>query len=363
MPGAVARSSWCRSLRDDAPGTRLRAIAARLCRARTMERLIDPTIADLQAEYEDSVSRGRKWKARRVWIVGHLALIRVVVVHASVRTTEILRDSRDDDHRPVRQTLLATAIIMAVGTLALLLPFLGAVPATRLHTAELAIYLIPQALPLSIPVGLTFGILWGLGRVPASYRSRILILSLAVVASIASFTLLAWVVPMANQAYRVSVVRVLALRGQPIGHPPAKGPRELTLGELRAALETTTPDADSAATHSRTHILALEFHKKWALGSAPLALAFFAVALSSRRRWGRTMPLFAGSVAIVGYYAVMLLAIDPRTHVFCVRRRVDAEPHVLSPLARNHEVQLATDGVDSDPLDLQPSLWFRADPP
>jgi len=33
------------------PGARVRAIAARLCRTDTMARLVDPTLADLQAEH------------------------------------------------------------------------------------------------------------------------------------------------------------------------------------------------------------------------------------------------------------------------------------------------------------------------
>jgi hypothetical protein len=40
------------------PGTRLRAVAARLFAANTMDYLIDPAIADMQAEYEDASRRG-----------------------------------------------------------------------------------------------------------------------------------------------------------------------------------------------------------------------------------------------------------------------------------------------------------------
>ena len=34
------------------PGIRLRALSARVCSERLMQRLVDPAIADLQAEYE-----------------------------------------------------------------------------------------------------------------------------------------------------------------------------------------------------------------------------------------------------------------------------------------------------------------------
>jgi hypothetical protein len=45
------------------PGTRLRALAARLCAARTMERLVDPAIADLQANTKRRRARDRGGEA------------------------------------------------------------------------------------------------------------------------------------------------------------------------------------------------------------------------------------------------------------------------------------------------------------
>jgi hypothetical protein len=285
------------------PGTRLRSFVTRLCCPRTMERLVDPTIADLQTEYEHAVSTGWKWESRRIWLLGHLALARVIAVHACLRAAAILFDARDHDHRPVRRTVLASSAIMALGTVILMLPFLDEM-GSHPHPAGVAVYVVPQALPLSIPIGLTLGILWGLGQVSASYRSRAVILSIAVVASLVSFTLLAWIVPLSNQAFRVSVV----------GHPLAKGSRELTLGELRNALDIATREQATAAAPSYTHVLALEYHKKWALGSAPVTLAFFAVALTWRRQWGRISLLLAGCCAIGGYYVVMFSATTLQLH-------------------------------------------------
>jgi Lipopolysaccharide export system permease LptF/LptG len=278
------------------PGTRLRALAARLCGPRTMERLVDPTIGDLQTEYEHALRCGRTWESRKIRVLGLLALARVLVVHACLRAATILVDDQDDDHRPVRRTVVVSCAVGAVGTLILMLPFLGEMR-SHPHRADIVWYLVPQALPLAIPIGLTFGILWTFGRLPASYRARTIILSLAFVASLVSFTMLAWVVPIANQAFRDSVV----------GHPLPKGIRELSLGELRAALAAPerAPDA---------HLLALEYHKKWALGSAPVTLAFFALAWTRRHQWRRIMLLAAGCSAIVGYYVVMFWAVALRLH-------------------------------------------------
>ncbi len=71
------------------PGTRLRALAARLFAASMMERLVDPAIADLQAEYEEALRSGPNWRSRWIWFVGHLAFFRMLVVHGCRRTTDL----------------------------------------------------------------------------------------------------------------------------------------------------------------------------------------------------------------------------------------------------------------------------------
>jgi hypothetical protein len=280
------------------PGAGLRAMAARLCCAHTMERLVDPTLADLQAEYEKAVSGNRKWESRRVFVLGHIALIQVLAVHGGMRAMGTLRHSTGEDRRALIRTLGASAVLMIVGTLVLMVPFLKFVWRSRPDSAELALYLIPQALPLSIPVGLTFGILWGLGRMSASRRTRTVVLLLAFGASLASFTMLAWVVPISNQAFRVSMM----------GRPVPKGENELTIGELRQRLEAGTRQLPEVTAPSDPPSLALNYHARWALGSAPLVLAVFAVAFTSRRQWGRMMPFVVGGVVIFAYYVVMYSA-------------------------------------------------------
>jgi hypothetical protein len=278
------------------PGIRLRAIATRLCRANTLERLVDPTLADIQAEYENAIRRGLKWESRWIWILGHIALIKVVALHGGVRIMGILRDLTGDDRRALIRTCGASALIMIVCTLLLAaVPFFNFVSRSYPNSAALALYLVPQALPLSIPVGLTFGILWGLGRVAASPRSRTILLLLAVMSSVASFTMVAWVIPAANQAFRVSM----------IGRPVLKGANELTLGELRQLLEPGTHEPTPVSAPSDVRSLALNYHTRWALAGSPLVLALFAVALTSRRRWSTMMLGLVGCLATFGYYVVM----------------------------------------------------------
>jgi putative ABC transport system permease protein len=63
------------------PGTRLRAVAARLFAPTTMDYLIDPAIADMQAEYDDASRRGMTWRKRWIAVRGHLAVFGMIVAH------------------------------------------------------------------------------------------------------------------------------------------------------------------------------------------------------------------------------------------------------------------------------------------
>ena len=42
---------------------RLRAVAARLCGAKTMELVIDPVLTDVENEYLNAIAEGRVWRA------------------------------------------------------------------------------------------------------------------------------------------------------------------------------------------------------------------------------------------------------------------------------------------------------------
>ena len=63
------------------PGTRLRALAARLLDARTVEYLVDPAIADVQAEYEDASRRGLAWRKRWICLRGYFSFFAMIVAH------------------------------------------------------------------------------------------------------------------------------------------------------------------------------------------------------------------------------------------------------------------------------------------
>jgi hypothetical protein len=55
-----------------------------------MERLIDPVIGDLQAEYREAQQRGAAWKARRLRLAGLLAFTKVLLWAALVGSSNTL---------------------------------------------------------------------------------------------------------------------------------------------------------------------------------------------------------------------------------------------------------------------------------
>jgi lipopolysaccharide export LptBFGC system permease protein LptF len=160
---------------------------------------------------------------------------------------------------------------------------------------DLAVYLIPQALPLSIPVGLMFGILWALGRVPVSRTVLVLVLLLALGGSLVSFATLAWVMPNANQAFRAAAA----------GGPVARGANELTIGELRRRIQTARTLSPASLPGPN---LALNYHRRWALGLTPFVLAVFGIIFTRARTCGRVMPFVLGPIVIFGYYFIMYAA-------------------------------------------------------
>ena len=76
------------------PGDRLRRVAARFCSRSAMERLIDPAVADLQAEYQAAVQTGSAWT--RVWTLlrGYTACLKVITLCACARSTVVNLGSR-----------------------------------------------------------------------------------------------------------------------------------------------------------------------------------------------------------------------------------------------------------------------------
>jgi len=296
------------------PGMRLRGIASRIFHPDTMEYVIGPVLADLQLEC--SARQPSRWRRSWVCLRAYLFFWSAVVAHLWRSLIDGSANRTADDQVAMRRVLINAAAIGAIVTAVLLIPgwFNRLGSAARSPTAFdtdiiLALLLIPQATPISIPAGMLFGTLWAV-RKPATRSIRRLVLVLGIVCSLFSAGMIGWVIPEANQAYRV-VVYQKVLRNS---RPPEKGANELSWRELRDRIN----EANTHGGSPETRLSRLAYHTRIALPATPLIFAMFALILVRRPR-----PLtscFLGLLLFVGYYTLMVLS----------RRVADG---TLSPLA------------------------------
>ena len=278
------------------PGVRLRALGARLCGPRTMERLIDPVIADLQAEYRDARADGRIWKSRWIRVAGYLSLLNAVGAYGCHRFLQPLHDWPADDRQAlVRAIGFSAATFVAVSAL-LMAPVLHASP----NQMDLLVFLIPQSLPIAVPVAITFGIVCGLAGRVVSSRLTGAVLALALVGSSVSLVATAWAIPAAGHAYRVSVARrIHATTGAQATQ--TKGAVELSLRELSEQIDLYQRDGHATGARRIAHA----YHLRWSMPCATFALALFALCAMPRRPVGRPVPGVAAIAACCAYYALL----------------------------------------------------------
>lgn len=260
------------------PGSRLRTMASRVCSATTMARFVDPVLADLQMEHAQAVREGRTWKRCRVLLAGYVAFAKVSLLCGLFSTRQAWRNWNAEDGCGLSRVVLQTvAVIIGVSVL------LGIPELLRLP--DMAPYLLPAILALSVPVGLAIGTTLGVSRRPRSRRLIAAILLIAAVTSVFSLANIGWLTPASNQLYRERF----------IGRPAARGHNELTLTELRRSTEGPYP--------LRAPFV---YHARLALAAAPLTFAIFSLVIATRRHLTRWAAMIVVSAGVVCYFLISI---------------------------------------------------------
>lgn len=269
------------------PGSRLRSLARRVCSQSTMDRLIDPVIADLQCEHAQAIRDDRRWRRRWILLTGYAAFWKAVACHVPIWTRRIVHGCGASESGTVAGALGAAAVTMIVLTLLLIaVPWLRMPGATPGRMAWLFVMLLPQSIPLSLPFVLLVGVLWGLRNrtVTAPIRRAILVIGLA--GSLVSFGSIAWLIPAANQAFRVTIA----------GHQLDRGPAEMPPASLRErALAMQSQGRPLEAGR-----LFLDYHLRGALAGAVLVFALFGLGVTALRL-GRVANVGIAIIACVLY--------------------------------------------------------------
>lgn len=266
----------------------LRRFLARVCSADTMARIVDPTLADM------------RWESGSVLWKGYVALAKALAVHAIVSTPAVLSRTWSDDDRAMPKAaglMLAGACVAAVPLIAVPLQGLAfARPGVPIPVGSLALMLVPQAIALTLPVSLLLAIPLAFRRQHPSARLARRAVWLSVACVVATFVVIAWLMPDANQAFRVTTVRAMTSRE---GDLP-RGAAEMRFTALREKIDVLnlTPGGRIAARPLEFH-----YHARLALVCMPLPLGVLASAISRSER-GRRRPWTMGLAAAGGYFFV-----------------------------------------------------------
>jgi hypothetical protein len=255
-------------------GERLRALASRLFDVGTMERVVDPAIADLQAE-PPSLAR-------------YFAVLKVIVLCA-----------------PQVSMKLGFAFVLTAAALAFVVGVFELRPLVFVWNQDgfdvrMLGYLLPQSAAIAVIIALTVGVLAACGGRAISRTAVVRVAALALAVSALSFINAGWITPAANQAFRAAFTE----RTQPGGSPPQRGFPELTFPEVRRqyAYYTFSRHVDPLD----LHYVAVNYHGRWALTFAPLLFAAFALAVAGLKPVAR----WTAGLGVCAFYVTYLFYMD-----------------------------------------------------
>jgi hypothetical protein len=279
-------------------GNRLRAFAAGWCCPETMERVIDPLIADLQREYSDAVRQGRIWKSRWIQIAGWVTFFKVLIVCGGTTLTAV-EQWTPDDRKSLTRAAVISAMTAVVITVLLVSRSAEDYPKVLLHPSpKRLLFLAPFPFVAGVVLGSTLGIVLGLGGRALSRRLVVAAIGFALICSAIVFVDVGWVAPAAHIAYRMTVGDT--------DPSPALG--EQSLGELHRQLQQFSRDA-TFAHFGLLAALLFDFHRRVALSFSPLVFTLFGLTMAgcSRRRW----VLGIGACVALFVYAWLVIRVTP----------------------------------------------------
>lgn len=263
------------------PCRTLHRLAARICSERSLERIVEPAIADFQKEYADARLRSSLTRVR-ILLFGYAGVWEGLAMTALETSA-----TRDNDGRALVRTFILAAAVTVCASALLIALTIAAVPVfAPFYIALLA----PMTLPIALPIGLTLGIAFGLGHSRPSRSMRAIVLASAVAVMTISFISMAWVKPVANQTFRQSVFNAIGGQGTVV-----KGLNEMSLSELQREMRMA-PRGDATQLPERAK---WTYHLTFALPVAPLVLAVLAIVLI-----GRGVPRAMVMASCVIYYVL-----------------------------------------------------------
>jgi len=279
------------------PGDRLRQVAARLCSERTRRRLVDPAIADLQAEVTAARRTGSAWHRLRALGAGYLSVVKVLLIATCGDFRQGATTWTPDEVASTRRGALIALAVTTAAIAFFTIPVVEQMPEADLGLTP---YIVPSALPLSLPLGLAVASAWMLHAAVRTRKVAAVTLLTAALTSAAMFVNLEWVTPDANQAFRTLV---LAKFDPPVASPE-RGANELRFWELRERVRETR----NSGRESEARWLELSYYRRWSMSVMPLAMVAVMVAIAFKRQWTRRALTSVAFTIYLAHYALLMSA-------------------------------------------------------
>lgn len=266
------------------PGSWLRALAVLTCRSSTVDRLVDPIIADMRIEY--AAASGSWWRRRSVLLKAYLGFWKALAIHTALST----RSRSEPGEQAVFRRVIGFSVLgFALITLLLVVPpLLGglSVMTGKVRQVLLALTLVPQALPISIPIGVCIGIMSAIRAQTLTRRHFFGTLRIGCTAACLVWAITEWALPRGNQEFRDMMIA------------------EQTDGRV-VHIEPGLNELGFSGLARRTDLKAVRhYHLLWALSFAASPLAVFTLAVAARVR--RTASrAFLILVTVFAYYAIL----------------------------------------------------------
>jgi hypothetical protein len=276
------------------PGTGLRRTAARLLPPATVERFVDPAVADLQHEYTEALARSR-WRARAIRVAGSLGLLPVIALLSGQYALQRGWERLCHPNRPavaITGTAMAvmgslTSIIAIAMTIAIAMMATryGAYPGAELQISAFSLLSVFEAGGLQF--GFALALLITIARTPARRLKVAAILTMIVVFSATSVWMMSVTLPSPRALSRTA-------------------PVDRSLTDTRSAPGVTSAElqrfaVDSAGNRNaprRAFIrpddarsMLFAYGTRIAAGVSPLLFCLFALTLARRFRIAVAFPM------------------------------------------------------------------------
>jgi hypothetical protein len=186
------------------PGRTLHRLAARICSPESLERIVEPAIADLQSEYAHAVASGAHVRRAKALLSGYTAVLEVMIMCALQEPSAM----NGERHAIVRTLLWALAMTVCTSAVVVALT-LAIVPGIPPFYVSLMAALV---LPIAIPVGVTLAIAFALRDGSISRRTTRALAATTVIAMAVSVGAMVSNVPVASQSFRQQISDALGGR-------------------------------------------------------------------------------------------------------------------------------------------------------